>query len=138
MIKAHLCEYRDIAAVILDDEIYDRIIDDNCPPKERFIAPESGYIYVGGYVSGKIASAFIVHDGKMHFMVLKPYRKHARKLLRESFKAYPFNVYVEIPACYMEVINFAKNYGFEEVKIEENAHKKNGKLYAVHTLEYEA
>lgn len=137
MITAHLCDIEDVKTVIYDDEIYDRVTDDNCPSKEYFELPESGYISVGGYVDGIIASMFIVHDNKMHFMVLKPYREYAGKLLKESFKVYPFNVYVEIPSCYMEVINFAKNYGFEEVKITENAHKKNGKFYSVYTLEYE-
>lgn len=137
MITAYLCPIEDVRAVIYDDEIYNRITDDNCPPKEYFVLPESGYISVGGYVDSKIASMFLVHGDKMHFMVLKPYRKYARKLLKESFKVYPFNVYVEIPSCYMEVINFAKKFGFIEVGIEEKAHKKNGELYNVHTLEYE-
>lgn len=136
MITASFCGIEDVNAVIFDDEIYDRIIDDNCPAKEYFIMPDSGYISVGGYVNGEISSIFIVHGKKMHFMVLKPYRKHAIELLKESFKIHPFDVYVEIPSCYIEVVNFAKNFGFKEIKIEESAHKKNGMLYNVHTLEY--
>ena len=119
------------------DELYDRITDDNCPPKEEFKLPSEGYEAVGGYVDGKIASLFMVHDKKMHFMVLKPFRKFARELLDASFKVWPYTVYCEIPSLYKTVINFAKRYGFKETKLELLAHKKNGKLYDIHTLEYE-
>ena len=136
MITAGICPLEDVKAVIYDDEIYERVTDDNCPPKEQFEIPPEGYIAIGGYIEGKIASIFLVHGNKMHFMVLKNYRKYARQLLDESFKCYPFKVYVEIPASHKPVINFAKNYGFKEIKIEKMAHKKNGQLYDVHTLEY--
>lgn len=136
-ITAKISDRREIEPFLLDAELYDRITDDNCPSMENFVFPEAGYIIIAGYVDNKIASMFIVHDGKMHFMVLKPYRKYARLLLSESFRLHPFGVYVEIPSCYMAVVNFAKRCGFRELRIDAGAHKKNGNLYNVHTLSYE-
>lgn len=137
MITIKLAPRKDIKAVIFDDEIYDRITDDNCPPKELFELPQDGYVAIGGYIHGKIASMFIVHDDKLHFMVLKPYRLYAWELLRDSFKFYPHNVYVQIPSLYKPVINFAKNFGFKETLVTEKTHKKNNCWYDIHTLTYE-
>ena len=137
MITAAFAPMEDVKKLIYNDELYDRITDDSCPPKEDYILPEEGYIAVGGYIGGEIASLFMVHGKKMHFMALKQYRKQARLLLKESFKVYPYDVYCAIPSLYMSVINFAKNYGFKETSVESRAHKKNGILYDIHILEYE-
>jgi len=137
MITAREPCYEDVVKLIYDDELYDRMTHDDCPPKEEFQMPTDGYDAVGGYVSGDIASLFLVHDDKMHFVVLKPCRKHARELLKASFQKRPRSVYCEIPSLYRSVINFAKNYGFIEASIEELAYKKNGQLYNIHRLEYE-
>ena len=123
--------------VVFINEFYDRITDDNCPPVELFVMPESGYDAISGYVSGGLASMFIVHGEKMHYMAFKPYRKHSKELLRASFKRRPKAVYCEIPSLYMEVVNFAKNYGFKEINVERLSHRKNGHYYDVHTLTYE-
>lgn len=137
MITARKPCYEDMVKLIYDDDLYDRMTDDNCPPKEEFEIPTEGYEAVGGYISGEIASLFLVHNNKMHFIVLKPYRKHARELLKASFQKRPHSVYCEISSLYRPVINFAKNYGFIETSIEILAHKKNGQLYNIHRLEYE-
>ena len=137
MITARFASLEDVKEVVCDNEIYNRVNDDNCPPKEEFEIPISGYTYVGGYVGDKVASMFIVHGSEMHYMVLKRYRKYARELLTESFKVWPYKVFVSIPECYKEVINFAKNYGFKEVDIEKKSHKKNGILHDVRILVYE-
>ena len=134
--RAAFAPYEDVKTVIYDDEIYDRITDDNCPPKKEFVLPESGYVAVGGYV-GDIASLFMVHGDKMHFMVIKEYRKHSKDLLDLSFELYPRNVYCEIPSLYRSVINFALNYGFKETAISKLIYRKNGLFYNVHRLEYE-
>ena len=137
MITARKPCHEEVVKLIYDDDLYDRMTDDNCPPKEEFEMPTDGYDVVGGYVSGVIASLFLVHDDQMHFIVLKPYRKHARELLKASFQERPRSVYCKIPSLYRSVINFAKNYGFMEASIELLAHKKNGQLYNIHRLEYE-
>jgi hypothetical protein len=138
MITAGLCSQRDIEAVLMDDEIYDRISNDVSPPKEHFQIPHDGVVYIGGYIDGLIASLFIVHDGLMHFMVLPDYRRFARELLAQSFRLWPFKVRVEIPVLYRPVINFARNFGFKDVGINKEAHLKNGKLHDEYILTYEA
>lgn len=135
MITAAFASKEDVEKLIYDDELYDRITDDNCPPKEEFEMPTEGFQAVGGYIGGKIASLFMVHDSKMHFMVLKPYRKLASKLWMVSIGFMPCSGYCEVPSLYRSLINFAKKHGFIETKIELLAHKKNGKLYDIHTLE---
>lgn len=137
MITANFAPIEDVKKLVYDDELYDRITDDNCPPKEQFEMPEDGYKAVGGYVDGEIASLFMVHDNKMHFMVLKPFRRLSSKLWKASIRFMPCSGYCEVPALYKSLINFAKKHGFIETKIEKSAHKKNGIMYNVHTLEYE-
>jgi len=78
----------------------------------------------------------MVHDKKMHFMVLKPHRRYSGRLWEEWFKLLPCVGYCEIPALYKSLINFAKKRGFREVKIKPLSHKKNGKLYDIHVLEF--
>jgi len=137
MIHADKATYGEVKKIILNREIYDRISDDNSPSREEFIIPFEHANFIGGYVDCKIASLFIVHGKKMHFMVLKEFREHANELLQSSFMLWPRDVYVEIPTLYRSVINFAKKFGFKEICVKENAHLKNGKLYDCHKLTYE-
>lgn len=137
MITADFCTAEEAKAVLFDDEIYDRITDDRSPAKEKFTPPAEGVSYIAGYVDGQIASLFIVHDEKLHFMVLKAFRLHARELLRHSFIIWPHRVYVEIPTLYRTVINFAKRAGFKEAGLAPRPHLKNGMLYDRQTLIYE-
>lgn len=126
----------DFLKVILDDEIYDRITDDNDLPKDRLGKPDlKGWVVIGGYVD-EIASLFMVKDRQLHFYVLSPYRKYARKLLQQGLKLHGYPVFCEIPKLYMETINFAKKAGFVETGIKRNAHMKHGKLYDVVRLEW--
>ena len=139
-IHADWASREDIEAVMFDDEIFDRTNDDFAPRKEDcniFNADLSGFYFIGGYVDGKIASLFIVHDERMHYWVLKDHRVHARKLLDVSFDIWPHRVYVAIPDLYRSVINFAKNYGFVETKIEDASYLKNGQYYNTYYLEYD-
>lgn len=134
-IKAKIARKNDVDRVIYDDEIYDRIGDDMCPPKEEFQFPYGELVTIGGYVDDKIASLFIVHkNNEMHFMVLKSYRKYARRLLKASFGLWPFDVWVNIPALYMSVINFSRKNGFVVSEIIKNGHLKGGKLYDCYIL----
>lgn len=137
MIESSLATKQEIDRIIYDPEIYDRISDDNCPKLYDFKMDYSAH-FIAGHVGESLASLFIVHGEKMHYMVLKPQRRHAKELLDASFKLWPYPVYVEIPSFYRSVINFAKKYGFTQTSIEKNAHLKNGRAYDVHTLRYEA
>ncbi len=130
MINVKIAKKLDIEKVLFDDEIFSRICDDFCPKEKGFEIPTKGLIFLGGYINDEIASLFIVNGNcKMHFMVLKAFRKHARDLLKESFKKYPHRVWVQIPTLYQEVINFAKKCGFKEVERVQNSHLQNSKYY---------
>jgi hypothetical protein len=136
LIEAHEASKSDIQAVILNDEIYDRITDDNCPPASEFDIPYEEAEYIGCYLCGRIAGLFVVHDDKMHFMVLKQYRPWASDLLKACFEYRPQSVYVEIPLLYKSVINFAKRNGFVEI-YSSGKHLKNGVEYDTKKLIYE-
>ena len=138
MIAAKVSTYDEVCTVIYDDEIYDRITDDNCPTKDKFVMPCCGYEAVTGFVDEQIASLFTVEeDSNMHFMVLKKFRKHADELWRESFKLLHKSGYCNVASKYMSLINFAKKRGFKEVEVVPKAYSKNNKLYDLHILKIE-
>lgn len=139
MITACKPEISDIVEVMFDPEIFDRTNPDGTvqvKPCDLYKANFDGWNFIGGYVDGKIASLFIVKDRQMHFWVLKPFRKYSRELLDRSFGLWPYDVWCKIPSLYKTVINFAKNYGFEETDIEPDCYSKDGKLYDMHILEF--
>jgi hypothetical protein len=135
MITARFISYEEAKVIILDEEMYDRVTDDYCPAREDFEMPYIENIkYIGGYLDKDIASLFVVYDNRMHFMVLKQYRKYARELYKVSSVLYPYSVYVKIPSKYKEVIAFSKKVGFKEIAIEKAAFKKNNIMYDLYTL----
>jgi hypothetical protein len=137
MISAGIASLDDISEVMFDDEIFDRTNDDFSPKRDGLDIKKAnlnGWVFIGGYVQGKIASLFSVYGSQMHFWVLKPYRKHARELLNKSLELWPHDVWVKIPSLYQTVINFAKKAGFKEFYCEESSYMKNGKLYNNHYL----
>ena len=113
--------------LIYDDELYDRMSDDTCPKKENFkmVYPD-GVFFLGGYVESEISSLFIVHGQKVHFMVLKDRRRHAKELMLRSLDIWGKPCYCVIPKMYRSVINFAKNCGFREDGVIPAEHTKNG------------
>jgi hypothetical protein len=119
----------DAAMVLLNPEIYDRISDDNSPPREEWELPDIDYW--GGYIDGALASVNIEHDfrdgKKIHFQVLKPYRWAARELLNASLPE--GRLYCQIPTCFMTTINFAKNQGFEVIEVSPRVYPKYGQLH---------
>lgn len=129
MIELKLIDRVEAARVILDPEIYDRISNDKCP--EYFELPDIPYW--GGYVNGELASLNIegeFRDGiKIHFQVLKNYRKHARELLEISIKDIDYPIYAEIPTCFQSTINFALKAGFRTIEIKPENYLKYGKLH---------
>lgn len=128
---------KDVLAVILDDEIYDRHTDDTDPPKHKLGAANlSGWVTLCGYVEGNIASLFLVKDGQLHFYCLKPYRRHARTLLNQALKTHRKPVFCEIPVLYLETINFALKAGFRRLQRKRDAWVKNGQIYDVEVLRW--
>ncbi len=113
----------DIKTIIMDEEIYDRISDDNSPSLKEFQLDTNlldcfKLHILGGYIADKIVSLYIVHDGFLHFMVLKPYRKYARELYKLSAAQSPQDIYTKVASKYKSLINFAKHNGFIETGIE--------------------
>lgn len=129
MIEVREASCADVDAVILDPEIYDRISDDTCPPREAFRVPYNQGVYLAGFVNNRLASLFVVHDGLMHFMVMKHSRLHAGALLEASMKVWKAPARVAIATLYRSVINFAWKHGFRATGLEKGAFVKNGVAY---------
>ena len=139
MITAKIPSRHDIEKVMFNDEIYENTNPDGTQPKELcniHKANLEGWNFIGGYIAGEIASLFIVHNSQMHFWVLKEFRKHARELLAESFKLWPYDVFVKIPKLYQSTINFARKVGFKTVDIEKKNYMKNSKLYDTEVMRF--
>jgi len=140
MITVKEANIAEAEAIILNEDIYDRIADDTCKPREEVNNFRDlgilfdNYEWYAGYVNGNLASLlWIFEDMDVDFMVLPSYRRHARKLFDSSIeKLRPTersNMWCSIPTCYRAVINFAKKRGFTESGIEEKAYKKRGVFY---------
>jgi len=112
--------------IIKDPEIYDRITDDNCPSKELFIMPDIEY--VGGFIDKKLVSVYM-ETPKVHFQVLKDYRRYARELFIKSMGKGEKTV--EIPVLYQSVINFVKKTGFKVQTVIKSNYQKNGNYYDI-------
>ena len=128
MIRIEVASGSDIEEIIKDDEIYSRIGDDFSPSKEVLELPKI-HGCLSGYVDGRLASLYIVDEGKLHFMVKKQYRGNARKLLNKSYKYYNKKVYCVIPLCYNDVIKFAINCKFNLKGFVREYRKINGAFY---------
>lgn len=133
----HVTAY-EVRSIVLDPWVYDRITHDGCPQKEDFVFPEEGCEYIGGYVEGRTVSAYIIHAGEAHFMVLKNYRQYAEELFEQSFKLAGKSVTVQIPSLYRSVINFAHRMGFKPVECDVTERMKGGVSYPLVTLRREA
>lgn len=121
----------EIKAIILDDEIYDRITDDTCPKKEDYVFDSIGAQFFGGYLDGKLIGLVIHHDGEIHVNILKEYRKdYKTELVRGAFnKIDRPNVWAEIPLLFPSIIKFAEDEGFKQEKVIKDGFLKNGKTY---------
>ena len=122
-------------SIILDPEIYDRISDDNSPILEECVFPAINAKYIGGFLGDQLIGLYVVHDGLLHFMVLKNHRKHSRTLLELSHKFHGKPVRIEVPELYQSVINFSRNNQFNFLFMKKRAHTKNGITYDVQVLE---
>ena len=124
----------EVARVLYDDEIWERITDDHCPPREQFPVPPLHYL--GGYVDGTIVALYSLHTDtarhegwRMHFMVLKAHRRLASLFIAAFLELSPRPLYVVIPKCYRSVINFAGKWGFDLYAIDLNAYRKGGRSF---------
>jgi len=122
-----------IKSVLCRPDIYDVINDDNSGPAEDF-EPPMDVLYVAGYVNDDIIGIMIYHEVtgglKCHIQVLPEYRKkYAREFARMALnfgEAKNAILYSEIPDCYPNVINFAKEFGFNETGSIKGDYIKNG------------
>ena len=143
MIVKKTVDIDDIKTVLFNPAIYDTITTDNCPLLGEVDPPLTDeYLYVGGYVDGKIIALMVYHkylDGnKCHVQVLPEYRKdYAKKFGEQSllFRG-TLPLYAKIPDLYKNVLDFALLNKFEVIDIEKDAHIKNGKTYNVNVLEF--
>ena len=117
-INTRLGTHEEMMSLMLHDDLFERICDDNTPSKSDIHVPEGFFHIIISTVNDRLASYFLIHHhNHMHFGVLKPYRKFARTLFNKAFNFYGQDVFCEIPACYPEVINAAKRVGFTQTKI---------------------
>lgn len=144
MIVKETTDLDDIKALLCDPDIYDTITDDNSGLAQDFEPPVNDeYLYIGGYVNGKIVALMVYHkylDGnKCHVQVLPEYRKeYALKFGEQSllFKG-TLPLYAEIPDLYKNVLDFALLNNFKVIDTKENDYIKNGKAYDVNVLEFQ-
>jgi len=127
----------EIETVLCDDEIYDRISDDDCPAKEDFEIPFNAVDFFSAKVNDKLAGVIVMHGDKIHFNILKKHRKDAEYIFECFNQSWRKNMVAEVPSLYPDVLGFAKKVGFDEVEVVKNDYKKNGKLYDCHKLKYE-
>lgn len=127
-------DLEDIKKVLCHPEIYRCISDDYCPESSEFEPPLSAR-YIAGYVDGDIIGLMIYHNMKeglkCHIQVLPEYRKEYAREFAEMVLVKDVDVYSEIPACYPNVIRFAKSFGFKEIGTIKDSHLKNGVNYDV-------
>lgn len=130
----------EVKAILTDEEIYDRIADDDCPSREEyeFVDPFHAE-YIGGYLDGKLIGLVIHHDGEIHVNILKDYRKQFKsELLRGALQRINrAKVWAEIPSLFPSIIQFAKDEGFREDRVIKGGFQKHGKTYDTHILVYE-
>ena len=143
MILRPTADLNDIKTVICNPAIYDTIADDNCPDVKDFEPPvDDKYLYIGGYIKGKIIGLMIYHsylDGnKCHVQVLPEYRKeHAKEFGEQSLKFRGTQpLYAEIPDLYKNVLDFALLNDFKVIKRIDDGFIKNGENYTVNVLRY--
>lgn len=138
-------EPEEINKIVLDDWIYDRCSDDNCPDKEKIRDKNlyKDWFCVGCYQEENIIGLIGIHNSehgpKIHIHMLKAYREHALKFATQTVKGL-ISIYgefwAEIPKLYPDVLKFSEKVGFKEVRLIKNNYLKNGQLHDVHLMRY--
>ena len=139
MIDIKLATIKDVALILLDEEIHDRSNPDGALPADKCSVEKAntkGWLFIGGYLKGQVVSLFAVKGGLLHFFVLKPFRKHAREALNKSINYYGANLFVKIPKLYQASINLALNHGFRSYGLSKDKFIKNGKSYDIEIMRF--
>ena len=133
----------DIKAILCNAAIYGCISNDSSPIASDFEPPiTEDYLYIGGYIDGKIFSIMVYHglnDGEeLHIQVLPEFRKEHAKYFAE--KALKFRngspLYATIPDLYPNVISFAESFGFKVINTIAREETKNGAKFIDNVLKY--
>lgn len=119
----------DIKTICENPEIWARITDDTCKKVSDVDYSQFVDCSLGYYVGRDIVAFYSVHDGYLHFAVVKEYRKKAREIFETLFKVYGEPVKCRIPTFYPAVINFAKKVGFKVVGCIKDYSKINNVVY---------
>ena len=143
MIVKETTSIDDIKAVLCNPAIYDCITTDDCPPVDEFEPPISDdYLYVGGYVGGEIAAIMVYHEfrdgNKLHIQVLPEFRRGYAQEFGERALLFRGNkpLYAIISDLYLNVLEYAKSFGFEVIERIESDETKNGKSFIDNVLKY--
>lgn len=143
MIVKQTTDINEIKHIICNNEIYDCITDDNCPPRDEFEPPvDEDHMYIGGYVNNEIIAIMVYHkykDGQIcHVQVLPEFRKEYAIQFGEQSLSFRGTrpLYAEIPTLYPNVIHFAKLNGFKEIETIKDSHVKDGSLSDVKVMRF--
>lgn len=133
MIEIRRPTREDIDKIFFDEEIFDKISDDNCPKKENFIIPYDSFRWFGVYLENNIIGLVMLEPNNyMHFQLLKEYRsKFLNEALEKVFDALEKPIFLEIPALYKNAVLVAKRHQFKENGVSDFIFKKNGISYKV-------
>lgn len=136
MIEIKIPTKDDIDLITFDEDIWNRTIDDRCPSKENCVIPYDLFRFYGFYMDNKIVGlASIEEDNRLHFEVLKPFRKFAREMIKLILEKEDY-LYCAITIFHKSVINFAKKSGFKEIGFCEGLFIRNNINYPRIKLEY--
>lgn len=125
----------EIKTILTDPEIYDRITDDKCPSRDKYVFNDAGAEFYGGYLGDKLIGIVIDHDGQIHVNILKDYRQHKREFLRAVLSRIDRDrIFAKVPSLFPSIIQWAKEEGFKEERVIKDGYLKNGKSYDTHIM----
>ena len=124
----------EILSILLDEEIYERISDDDSPSREDYVFRSMGGKFYGGYVDGRLVGLIAHHGNQIHVNLLKGYRHYKRDLWHGVKERLAPPVYAKIPSLFPAIIEFAKSEGFTLDTVIKDAYKKNGDTYDIHVM----
>lgn len=123
----------EIDSIIKDNDIYESISDDRCPPKEDFKMPYEDFKFLGVYLKKKIIGLMIIEDdNRVHYQVLPEHRKEcADEGARKCLLLLQRPIFAEIPTLYPNVVGFVKKHGFKKFKKIDRTLLKGGQSYDI-------
>lgn len=129
----------EIRRVMCDPEIFERISSDGTVNAEDWHPTiNENDRWLAAYVDGELAGVLNTHPlnpvcWEGHIQILKPFRRYAHHLFRLALAWAWQNtpaekVVVQIPAIYLDVIEFVKAHGFSVEGVNTRSIKKYGVL----------